>query len=256
MAETERREPPVPGEAVRAAAAGEGLGRPRASYGPRSRTGEIGARTMVVTVAGLVPLVIGLVSGELLWLVVGVPVAGVGVLGLLTNRTVDSHNAGMELHIFDNGLVVVVRGRAEHVFRWDSMTVLQEIISHRSYGGVLTHVYTLRKPGGGKVRIGREFHDPEVWGVHIQQSVTAARLPDALRRLEAGEAVAFGPIEVTGEGIRDGRRHASWGEVEVRIEEGTLCVDVGRRAIVFRSVDGIPNLYLLLALTDHLTRTR
>ncbi len=248
---------PEPSAEIEAAATAERLGRRRASYGPWSRTAMFGTRTNVVLALGALPLIAWTALSDLYLLVIGVPVFGVGLLVLVTNRLVDSRNARRELHIFDQGLVLGVSGVPRNVFRWDSMTVLQDLIRHQSYGGIVTHSYILRRPDGAKVLIGKEFFHPEVWGPQMQQFVAAAQAPQELQRINTGETVAFGPLKLTREGVHDGRRSARWADVDLKVSDGDITITGERnRFLAYRSISTIPNFYVFLTLARHLMGSR
>lgn len=179
------------------------------------------------------------------------------------------------LHLYDEGLVVTDPERGEWVFRWDSISVLQNLSTLN--GAVRDAAYTLIGRDGSAVTIGRGIHGlfesklkaagvtsltrgPYIvlersWGPEIQQGVLRTQGVAALERLGRGETLAFGRVSVDRDGVSFKGKTARWAEVkEVSILNALVWFNDarGRSMLTGVGVPEVPNLYLLLALADQL----
>ncbi|MFF7213159.1 DUF6585 family protein [Streptomyces sp. NPDC008238] len=169
--------------------------------------------------------------------------------------------AARRLHFYEFGLVEIDHAGVPAAFRWDSMTVLQEITESYVNG---IHVatgyrYTLHKGDGTVRKILNFYAEPERWGPFIQQEVAGFQLPGMLRMLAEGGTLTFGDIAVNRTGVATPRRGAvTWQEIEgVRVSDGVLVLKKAGKSLSWSSkkVKDIPNFPLFLSLVDELRRT-
>ncbi|MEU4093801.1 DUF6585 family protein [Streptomyces sp. NPDC026673] len=169
--------------------------------------------------------------------------------------------AARRLHFFEFGMVETDHGGVPAAFRWDSMTVLQEITDSYVNGVHIAtgYRYTLHKGDGTVRKILNFYAEPERWGPFIQQEVTGFQLPGMLRMLDEGRTVTFADISVNRTGVATPRRGAvTWPEIEsVRVSDGVLVLKKAGKSLSWssRKVKDIPNFILFLALVDELRRS-
>ncbi|MBB4924225.1 DUF6585 family protein [Kitasatospora kifunensis] len=249
-----------------------GLGGLRGSFWPTRHlrweertTGDKVARVIMA----VIPL--GLLGLILVALISTVPVFGLillaivlGIFGLRLSQAKSRKrgNEGRELRIYERGVALLGTGGATvKAYRWDDMSVLQNITRHHRNGGYThtTYAYTLSAPGVETTRVNGgvigTFQDPDTWGPEIQQRVTAAQLPPALDAVRAGRTVEFGPFSVSAERLTAGGKSAAWSEIqEIKIERGYLSVKQQGRwlSLSFEAVSRIPNFFVFRTLADRL----
>lgn len=214
----------------------------------------VGGLVLVVVAAGSSSPVTGLI----------VLAAFLGFLGLIVFgfKSQTRANVGRELRFYDRGVAVVGTGGATMVpYRWEEMSVLQEITKHYRNGRYIrtTYVYTLSGPGveASRVKGGTldGFERPEAWGAEIQQQVTAVQLPPALATIRAGLSLEFGPFSLNAERLSSGDKSVAWSEVQaIKTERGFLSVKQQGRWLnmTTRAVSRIPNFFVFRTLADHL----
>ncbi|MFF7637402.1 DUF6585 family protein [Kitasatospora sp. NPDC008050] len=194
-----------------------------------------------------------------------VTAGGLFAVSLVRYKLQQRANKGHELRIHEGGVAVVGTGGATvRAYRWQDMSVLQDVTEQHRNGVPVrtTYTYTLQGPDveSSRVRGGvvGTLRSPEVWGTEIQQQVTAAQLPLALAAVRAGRTVEFGPFVVSAERLTAGAKSVAWSEVRaVRTEKGYLSVKRQGRwlNLTATAVSRIPNVFVLRALADRLVES-
>ncbi|RKE20184.1 DUF6585 family protein [Streptomyces sp. TLI_171] len=227
---------------VAALAAAEGLGELRASFLPKRASGG------ALFGLGLLCLV-----GLALFVLPGV----FFIWRLMKTPNLNGKEAAKRIHCFEHGLVASDRSGRPVAFRWDAMTVLQEI-TRRYVNGVYTgtrYKYTLVKQDGALELTGF-YADPEVWGVAIQHEVTRVQLPGVLELLRQGGTARFGDITVNAGGMATVKRDGvSWGEIQrVEVKQGVVFVAKAGKLLAWSNtpVSKIPNFFVFLEVVDRL----
>jgi hypothetical protein len=152
-----------------------------------------------------------------------------------------------------------------HVFRWESTTVRQRIVNHLRNGVHVntTHTYELTHPDGTGVTIGRNsampgLANPEKWGRELQEGVTRAHLPHALRTVAEGGSLTFGPIEVTARAVVAKGRSVPWTDIEqIKVEQGHVSLRMSGKwfSLINTEVSRIPNFFVFHTVAEHLRRS-
>jgi len=169
-----------------------------------------------------------------------------------------------------------INGAEEVSAGWDEVThVWQAIIRHSANGSptYTDYRYTVRLADGRS----REFRgtlparsarasgavrlEPtpgttkpvtiEQLGRLLESGVTRAQLPKAIDRLNAGQAVSFGPLTVSPGGIAAGDQSLPWGEIEeVETRKGMVSVKKSGKWLAWKraQVSEIPNYFIFDAL--------
>ncbi|MBT2467548.1 hypothetical protein J7E97_06610 [Streptomyces sp. ISL-66] len=166
--------------------------------------------------------------------------------------------AAKRIHLFEEGLIVADGTGPLSAFRWDSMTVLQQI-TERYANGIhvgTTYLYTLLGQDGSAVKLTNFYADPERWGAAIQHGITRAQLPGVIIALEQGATLTFGDISMTMGGIATPRRGgAHWDEIEkIEVKDGTVFVAKAGKLLAWSNtpVAKIPNFFLFVSVVDRL----
>ncbi|MFD4974660.1 DUF6585 family protein [Streptomyces sp. NPDC058424] len=219
----------------------EGLGQLRETFLPK-RIGTV--RIVALLVMGIVSLILPPLGAYFIWLAVKTP-------------NLSRKQAARRLHLFEHGLAEVGRNGEVSVFRWDSMTVLQEITERYANGIYVgtTYVYTLYREDGTTLKVTDFYDRPECWGPAFQQEITRAQLPGLLTELEQGRTLAYGSLSVNLGGVATAKGSLTWAEIEkVEISQGMLVLRKPGKKLPWAQVQvkKIPNLFLFLALVDQL----
>ncbi|UGQ15116.1 hypothetical protein LO772_17030 [Yinghuangia sp. ASG 101] len=163
-------------------------------------------------------------------------------------RTVWRKLNAKRLHLFAHG--IVVSGAEEMIlsFRYDAMTLFQEVVS-QSVNGVQTgtfHTYTVLRPDGTKLKL-PDCVNPEQWGPEIQQGLVNAQFPVAQNAIAQGDRLQFGKLTLDHNGVTTPKGTASWREIQrVDIDKGVLVLaKSGHGTNWFRiQVRKIPNFFI------------
>ncbi|MFD4950185.1 DUF6585 family protein [Streptomyces sp. NPDC058451] len=219
----------------------EGLGQLRETFLPK-RISAVRIATMLVM--GIIALILPPFGVYIFWLVFRTP-------------NLSRKQAARRLHLFEHGLAEVGGNGEVSVFRWDSLTALQEITERYANGVYVgtTYVYTLHREDGTKLKLTEFYAEPERWGPALQQEITRAQLPGLLTGLEQGRTLTYGTVSVNQSGVATPKGSLTWAEIEkVEISQGMLVLRKPGKKLPWAQVQvkRIPNLFLLLALIDHL----
>ncbi|MFF7856919.1 DUF6585 family protein [Streptomyces sp. NPDC007904] len=219
----------------------EGLGQLRETFLPK-RVGTV--RITALLLMGTVSLILPPLGAYFLWLAAQTP-------------NLSRKQAARRLHLFEHGLAEVGKNGEVCAFRWDSMTVLQEITERYANGVYVgtTYVYTLHREDGTTLKVTGFYDQPERWGPALQQEITRAQLPGPLAMMGQGETLTYGNLSVNAGGVATAKESLTWPEIEkVEISQGVLVLrKAGKKPPWARMpVKKIPNLFLFLALVDRL----
>ncbi|MEU3839310.1 DUF6585 family protein [Streptomyces sp. NPDC028635] len=217
----------------------EGLGQLRGTFLPK-RAGAV--RLTALLLMGTVSLIVPPLGVYFLWLAARTP-------------DLSRKQAARRLHLFDHGLAEVGGNGEVSVFRWDSLTVLQEITERYANGVYVgtTYVYTLHREDGTTLKVTGFYAQPEQWGPAIQQEITRAQLPALHAGLVQGRTLSYGDLSVNVGGVATARDSLSWADIEtVEISQGVLVLRRRGRKLPWARVPvkKIPNFFLFLALVE------
>ncbi|MEU0503994.1 DUF6585 family protein [Nocardia sp. NPDC005998] len=251
-----------PGANEHEAAVGAGLGAHRASYLPVAPGWRRYRGMVIVTAVGwavlLGSMAGGFVVGEIFAGVFAVMFSGRLLWDLVRLRYFEGRNRGSRLELFQRGFVVAFRGEVR-AFRYDTTSVLQNIVRHNGYGTTIriTYAYTCTDVTGAKVVVRSGFERPEEWGPAIQQAVTDAQLPSTAAAIDAGQRLDFGDVWMTSGLVGSGGKSVAWSEIEeIRVRDGLVSLRVAGqwRALTTTPVRYVPNFFVFLALAQDLRR--
>jgi hypothetical protein len=169
-----------------------------------------------------------------------------------------------------------INGDEEVSARWGEVGEVWRAVTRHSTNGVHTHteyVYTLKladgRSGGFRGRLRRRQArasqavrlEPvsgvttpvtiEQLGRLLDEGVTRAKLPQAIDRFNAGQAVSFGPLTVSPSGISADDRALPWSEIQqVRTWQGYVSVRKSGKWLAWKTarVAQIPNYFVFDAL--------
>lgn len=157
----------------------------------------------------------------------------------------------LRVYTFTNGLVRAKGGQAD-VVRWDHVeAVWQNIL--RMYA-TTNHTYTVRRGDGATFKFSSVLRNIAHLGQTVQQEVTRVLLPRAIAAYNAGNALLFGTLSVSVQGISHGRETLVWNQVQgVEVKRGYVAVKkAGKsRAWVRLRVSTIPNFFVFMGLVNY-----
>ncbi len=159
--------------------------------------------------------------------------------------------SNLRVYTFTNGLVRA-KGAQADVVRWDQVeAVWQNLL--RIYGST-NHTYTVRRGDGATFKFSSVLRNIAHLGQTVQQEVTRVLLPRAIAAYNAGDAIPFGTLSVSVQGITHGRETLVWNQVQgVEVKRGYVSVKkAGKsRAWVRLRVSTIPNFFVFMALVNY-----
>ncbi len=167
---------------------------------------------------------------------------------------------GMRIYLCTNGLMRLQNGRAETI-RWDQITevcktfTVESTVSTSEIGVTTPRSYSLeryvlRQLDGQEMTLDDPFGDLEELGKAIEQHVTACLLPAVLATYHAGSPIDFGWISVSQKGITIGgsQETLAWSTlVSVQVSKGELLLESNDGDETIYT-DGVPNICVFEAL--------
>jgi len=163
------------------------------------------------------------------------------------------------------GVVVYERGfvyrdrKGLQTWRWEDILTMTSAITRHYYNGIYTgttHIYTLLNRQNQKLKLADSILKVENLANAIDTNIFPLLYPRAADMYNAGEALAFGPVAISKQGIAIGKRTYPWTDVkEVSIRRGTLKVskkEGGWFSGAGAAASAIPNLRVLLAIVHQI----
>ncbi|MEV7276979.1 DUF6585 family protein [Streptomyces sp. NPDC093111] len=144
-------------------------------------------------------------------------------------------------------------------YTWDEIASVtrQDIQVTNGVTSATTHRLTIRPEQGPEIVLGDEYSGMVPFAEGLGDAFSRARVPRDAARLEAGERIGFGVVDIDISGIGQGDRRIGWPEVE-RIDVKQGRVEIRRRGDrkpwLTLPAPGFPNLTVFLTLTDALRR--
>ncbi|MEU8764598.1 DUF6585 family protein [Streptomyces sp. NPDC048659] len=160
---------------------------------------------------------------------------------------------------YEHGVLWHVDGGEPLVFAWDeiSFVIRQDTKVTNGVTSAATHQLTIRSAHGDVIVLGDEFGGIVPFAEGLSDAFARERIPVDAARLEAGERVGFGVVDIDGSGLGQGEGRLGWAEVE-RIDVRQGLVEVQRRGArkpwTTIPAAGFPNLIVFLTLADALRR--
>lgn len=128
-------------------------------------------------------------------------VCGVALIGWAV------YSRGLCVIVFDDALVKLYRGRTD-VYRWDDIKAVREVVHP------VGNRYRITTNDGRHLRLNYQIKNINTLGEAIMARVMDRLQPRALRQLEQGGTVNFGPLGVSREGLTYKDRHLPWEDVD------------------------------------------
>ncbi|MCZ0983042.1 hypothetical protein O1L60_39895 [Streptomyces diastatochromogenes] len=160
---------------------------------------------------------------------------------------------------YEHGALWHVDRQETQVCTWDEIASVtrQDVKVTNGVTSATTHRLTIRSRQGGAIVVGDEFRGMVPFAEGLVDAFSRARVPRDAARLEAGERIDFGMVDINISGIGQGGRRIGWQQVEqVGVKQGR--VEIRRRGDrkpwMTVPAPGFPNLPVFLTLADALRR--
>ncbi|HEX7733731.1 MAG TPA: DUF6585 family protein [Ktedonobacteraceae bacterium] len=161
---------------------------------------------------------------------------------------------GWGVYVYERGFVFKKGSQAAQPFRWDQIEAAWHSVTRHYRNGIYTgttHRYRVRRNDGYEVILNDRFNKVGELGDLVHNSVTSAKIPQVLAAYNAGQAITFGPLSVSTQGIWNGKSMLPWAEVkDISIQSGYIAVSKAGKWLRWSSqpVSAVPNPFLFIAL--------
>jgi hypothetical protein len=155
----------------------------------------------------------------------------------------------VDLH--QHGVVLVEIQGPVAVFRFDAMSLMQQIVQRR-VNGIKTgtsYLFTLTDAEGQSHKVTQFYDRIAELGQAMQTGVVQAQLEGVMNAVRAGQEVPFGPFALRQDGIATPKGLVDWDrltKVTVQLGQVGVYVEGKRTSFASRPADQIPNLYCFL----------
>ncbi|GHO85534.1 DUF6585 family protein [Dictyobacter formicarum] len=153
--------------------------------------------------------------------------------------------------------LLYVRGSKVDAFRWDRITAFFIQVVNTYYYGVRTgtrHKYRVQYNDGRKAVFTDMFADAEEIGNAIDYELTRVQLPMAIAAFDAGQALTFGTLQVSRQGLAKSPQHwLPWQELkDVQVNRGIISIRKSGQMLNWSTVRvaRMPNMHIFLALVE------
>lgn len=157
-------------------------------------------------------------------------------------------NANLRVYIFTNGFIRA-RGRRGIAIRWEQIQTLWESVKHSAYG--TRYTYTVHCTDGRVLKQGSPLLNCQDLGLRVMREVIKRQFPVAKATYNAGQALSFGSITVSTQGLGTGGQIVPWSQIDrVTSQNGIVFPEKQGQRINWPAVKSaeVPNLPVLLAL--------
>ncbi|GAA2793023.1 DUF6585 family protein [Streptomyces showdoensis] len=160
---------------------------------------------------------------------------------------------------YEHGALWHVDRGGTSAYTWDEIASVtrQDVKVTNGVTSATTHRLTVTSEDGAEIVVGDEFSGIVPFAEGLVDAFSRARVPRDAARLEAGERIGFGAVDIDVSGVGQGSRRIGWREVE-RIEVKQGRVEIRRRGErkpwMTLAAPGFPDLPVFLTLADALRR--
>jgi hypothetical protein len=166
---------------------------------------------------------------------------------------------GAHAQLFQQGFIISRAGKTTSA-RWDDITsVTQKVTRVRTYGIPVwtNYLYIIALANGETVRVNNAFGKTGKLGDTIQQMSANALLPRAVASYQSGASLPFGKISISRAGVSNGKETVPWSNItQFSVQSGSVVIRRKEKRLpwLMTPVAKTPNVYVLMALVDHIQR--
>ena len=161
--------------------------------------------------------------------------------------------------LYQQGLIDCRKGTPE-VIRYEEIQKL--FLSVVITNGVLNYIITLETQKSPKIRIDEHVANIEQLKASLEEQIIQLQLPELIADYQQGNAIKFGQLTLTQEGLLAGKRLLPWSEFEsanvkrrYKTVDFFICQKGSQKDWFYSPRDIFPNLALFFALINFITAT-
>ncbi|MEO7020112.1 MAG: DUF6585 family protein [Ktedonobacteraceae bacterium] len=165
-------------------------------------------------------------------------------------------SCNLRVYVFTNGFINA-RGRRGEVIRWDQIQAIWEKVVKSGYGSGNTLTYTVQRNDGKVFKQGSPLQKSRDMGMSMMREVVKIHLPLVKAAYHAGQAISFGPINVSMQGLHNGKEMVPWNQIgSLVLKQGTVVVEQNGRQLKWSTVRSgdVPNLSVLISLVNYVVK--
>jgi hypothetical protein len=162
--------------------------------------------------------------------------------------------------LYQQGLIDCRKG-APAVIRYEEIKNLYLSVVLRS--GILNYIVTLETQNVGKIKIDEHVANVERLRALLEEQLIQLHLPALIANYQQGNAIEFGQLTLTQEGLLAGKRRLPWSEFEsANVQRRYKTVDLfirqkgSQKDWFYSPRDIFPNLALFLAFINYIASTQ
>jgi len=179
------------------------------------------------------------------------------VRGTLRTPNLSKKQAAKRVLVCEQGVILIDHEGLTGSFRFDGLSVLQEITEQYRNGvrARTDYLFTLTDRSGSEAKLTQFYDRINDLGTAIQRGVTRAQLPHVLAAIKQGQQVPFGDLKLTYQGIITRKGGLAWPEVQgIDIKRGVI--HIGRAGKWWPAsstpIRSIPNVFVFLEAAEQL----
>lgn len=236
---------PAPGasSALLRLAQAERLGALQATYSATAYWLSNTLQWLLATLILLIVLLLIVPTWNTRWLVFGAFAAVLALAGA-TQAPRLTRTRGLRIALFEHGLVQAQHGQVEAI-RWDQVAA------------TLHRASILCRADGSQLALKDIGRDSRMIRQRVRRETNRLLLPRAIARYNVGEPVIFGDLSISPRGLIHGTDTLPWTRLSgIRLDpKGYLTIQqagLPQAWWYYSDADEVPNLFLLLALLEHI----
>jgi len=161
------------------------------------------------------------------------------------------------IQVFEQGFIHIKGSKAE-TWRWDEIAFVWQSITKMSVNFIpvgTRYIYTVQHRNGQKIKLTNGIRKIKELGELIQNETFARLMPLAVAAYNNGEALHFGKLSLSQQGISNSKETVPWGQIKgVNVSQGYVGIQREGKWLRWANVPvaGVPNFFIFMALANQI----